>query len=88
MRIYKYKLDCLGEQTVSMPIGARILCLQIQNDVPCVWVVADTSAGHEWRVFSTYGTGHETLKYPGIYIGTYQLRNGALVFHVFEKEKS
>jgi len=78
----------LDEQIVLMPIGAKILCLQIQNDIPCVWAVVDTSVGHEGRVFSTYGTGHETPKYPGIYIGTYQLHNGALVFHVFEKEKS
>lgn len=40
-------------------------------------------APKEDRTFYTLGTGHPVPKYIGSFIGTYQMQNGNLVFHVF-----
>jgi hypothetical protein len=68
-----------------MPEDARILCVQTQNEWPCIWVKVDTEATKKPRTIITHGTGHPILHEPGKYIGTYQLENGSLIFHVFEK---
>jgi hypothetical protein len=36
------------------------------------------------RIFNFYGTGHEIPDNPGRYLGTFQLKGGMLVFHLFE----
>jgi hypothetical protein len=82
--IYKYKLDVTDMQTVSMPIGSKILNLNTQQEVPCIWALIDTDNEIEDRKFSIYGTGHECRPCYEEYIGTFQIKQGFLVFHVFE----
>jgi hypothetical protein len=87
--IWKYPLEATDVQMVKMPKGAKILCVQTQGQTPCLWaLIPDTKATLEERHFSIYGTGHLHEKIPGTYIGTFQLMNGQLVFHVFETEAS
>lgn len=84
--IFKYALPP-DTSEVSMPIGAQVLCVQVQNDVPCLWVLVDPKAGLVKRRFFTFGTGHAMphTTYPGAhYIGTYQLLGGQFVGHVFD----
>lgn len=80
--VWKYELLAIDMQGVSMPIGAEVLCVQAQNDVPCLWARVDPEASNESRLFRVAGTGHPDVE--GTYIGTFQLHKGALVFHVFE----
>jgi hypothetical protein len=83
--IYKFPLKVDDLVTVSMPKGAKILSLQVQNDIPCLWALVDEDM--EWRenrVFRIFGTGHVFAASPGTFLGTVQLMEGALVFHVFE----
>lgn len=88
-RIYKYPLIITDKQEIEMPKNAKILCVQAQNDMPCIWALVDkyeSAIGQtRTRTFYTYGTGHDIGR-PEIlnYIGTYQLHSGALVFHLFE----
>ena len=89
--IWKYELAIQETCEVIMPIGAKILSLQTQNDIPNIWVEVDDSVQTETRTFKTYGTGHKindiTQKYIGTYvlhIGTYVLQKTLLVFHVYE----
>lgn len=85
-RIYKYQLKVTDVNTVEMPHGAEILCVQVQGKIPCIWaLVEDSETNFEKRTILTYGTGHSTLNTLMHYIGTYQIENGALVFHVFEE---
>lgn len=83
-KIYKYPLKTADVQMVEMPKGATILCVQTQGETPCLWAEVNPKAEKICRAFVTYGTGHPlddgTAKH---YIGTYQLRGGALVFHVY-----
>lgn len=82
--IHKYMLSPTDMQEVRMPKGAKILCVQTQRDVPCIWAEVDVHQPMETRVFTTIGTGHTFP--PGVlgYVGTYQIHNGRLVFHVYE----
>lgn len=86
--IWKYKLTLNSPYIIGMPEGAEILTVQVQNGNPCLWVKVDTEAELEERVFYVFATGQE-IDFDGqdiylTYIGTFQLYDGALVFHVFE----
>lgn len=84
--IWKFELEINGEQAVSMPEGAEILSLQVQRGKPCIWVMVDSAArSQEQRWFKTFGTGHPIEYALGAFVGTYQLKDGDLVFHVFER---
>jgi len=86
--IWKFPLQCANKNTIALPKGAKVLCVQTQRDVPCVWaLVPDTNAEVvQERTFAIYGTGHEHESIGGEYVGTFQLQGGALVFHVFEEK--
>lgn len=84
--IYKYPLDTKDTNILELPKGAQILTVQTQNNIPCIWaLVNDKETEKESRFINTFGTGHPIDSSPRKYIGTYQLHNGALVFHVFEE---
>ena len=84
--IWKYTLETADEQMIDVPIGAKILCVQSQHDQPRLWIeVNSEETEKEVRTIYTYGTGHKISNDTGSYIGTYQLRQGTLVFHCFEK---
>jgi len=83
-KIYKYPLKVEDVQMVEMPAGAVVLTVQAQGETPCLWAEVDPKAALVCRSFVTYGTGHPMDDGPvRHYVGTYQLRGGALVFHVY-----
>ena len=83
--IWKYNLGLTVRDEFEMPRGARILALQTQRSEPCMWVEFEgTPTPLETRVFETFGTGHPMGEKKREFIGTYQLEDGALVFHVYE----
>ena len=84
--IWKQPLECADKQTVALPVGAKVLCVQMQNDRPCLWFITPQTKEPvtEERTFAILVTGHEHPEIGGRYIGTFQLRGGLLVFHVFE----
>ena len=86
--IWKYPLAILDEQIVMMPHGSQILCVQAQGSTPCLWaMVAPGEPATQQRFIRIFGTGHpiDDKMVGEIYIGTFQLSGGALVFHVFEE---
>ena len=84
MKIFKYPLKIIDEQVLELPVDAKILTLQAQNDLPFIWATVEPEAKTEKRTFMTYGTGHPLPASMDMhcYIGTYIVPN--LVFHVFE----
>lgn len=88
MTIWKFPLVVDDMQEILMPDRAEVLAVQVQNDRPCIWALVDEKLHPTARrVFVTIGTGHP-IPYPMAtlkYVGTYQIAEGALVFHVFEK---
>ncbi|MFA6060806.1 MAG: hypothetical protein WC756_21595 [Taibaiella sp.] len=83
-KIFKYKLDVVQNQSISIPKNAKILCAQVQGINLNIWAIVNDDDVKEERKISIYGTGHDMTENPGHYISTVQLNNGAYVFHIFE----
>lgn len=86
--VWKFKLEVLTVQNVDMPAGAKILCVNPQDGEVALWAEVDTNAKKTPRRIEIYGTGHEMHEDIGVervYIGTFFLRGGLLVFHVYER---
>lgn len=81
-KILKFEIKITDEQYVRLPYGYEVLCVQIQNEVPHIWVKGDfdNAEFQEQVKFRIYGTGHPIDEH-GLYIGTFQ-QNG--VWHLFE----
>jgi hypothetical protein len=82
--IWKFPLEITDRQVVRVPRRAVILSVQTQNGVPCIWALVDTEEETEERTFFVYGTGHECFSEAFRFIGTFQVRQETLVFHLFE----
>lgn len=82
--IWKFPLVTIDQQTIQMPVGAEILTVQIQAGEPCLWARVDTEQLVEPRNIAIHGTGHEVPDTTRKHIGTYQMADGDLIFHVFE----
>lgn len=82
MTIWKFELPIDG--VVEMPASSEVLCVQTQYGKPCLWVKVNTTAPKVVRQFAIVGTGHQMPMPHGRYVGTFQLDEGSLVFHVFE----
>lgn len=84
-RIFKYPLDLVDTQTILVHRGAIPLCVQVQNGIPCLWAIVDLAAATGGLTLRIIGTGHpidddlDSLTY----LDTFQMMDGALVFHVF-----
>jgi len=48
-------------------------------------IIIDDKNNDSYRDFRWYGTGHPVKDNPGRYIGTVQMLDGKLVFHLFEE---
>ena len=79
--IYKYPLtsrDC----TLTLPAGAEILTVKLQNDIPTLWAIVDTDedlnfSRHICIVGTGWGLG-DNMEYITTYL------DGPFVWHVFE----
>ena len=84
-KIYKYRIEATDDQNIEMPVGAKILTVQNQYGIPCIWAMVDTNAEKERVHIKVYGTGHTIQDSDRLeYIGTFQMCGGALVFHAFK----
>ena len=81
--ILKYSLA--PRITLEMPQGAKILAVQTQRNEPQMWALVDTGQFKVSRTFRVYPTGVEFDVAGLAYIGTFQVQDGTLVFHVFEE---
>ena len=85
--IWKYPVAITDLQTIKMPHDSLILSVQVQGESAVLWAVINPDAKLVERHFRLVGTGHtiyceiDTL----VYVGTFQIYNGALVFHLFEQ---
>lgn len=79
--IYKFKLDLMDLQLVSMSRGANVLCAQMQGDDICMWAEVDTDTKKCIRKVFVIGTGHPVPNLETQYIGTVQHNN--YVWHIY-----
>lgn len=85
--IYKYPLEIIDEQVVLLPAYARLLTVQAQYDIPCLWALVNPVLPNEVPVtVRIFGTGHPIEDTDNLeYIGTFQILGGKLVYHAFVK---
>ncbi|MCI2145820.1 MAG: hypothetical protein LKK08_06190 [Bacteroidales bacterium] len=83
--IYKYKIEVEDMQTIILPKNAQILTVQMQNGNPYIWALIDNDEEETEAVtIGVYGTGNPIdNNYTLSYIGTFQMYDSKLVFHVF-----
>lgn len=80
--IWKYDIK-VGITDLYLPKDSEILCVQVQNAIPCIWARVNPENKTERRSFIVYGTGLTiNLEDSKKYIGTFQL--GKFVGHLFE----
>lgn len=82
--IFKYEIKIEDYQIVMMPKNAVILCTGVQYEKMCLWALVDPKAEMEKRRIIVKGTGHTVDEKNMKYIGTNQLMEGHLVWHIFE----
>lgn len=82
--IWKEKLAIVDVQHVLIPFESEILTVQIQNGEPYIWFLCDEKRLKNRKEIRICGTGHPVPDNIGRYIGTFQLYDLGLVFHVFE----
>ena len=95
--IWKFTLTITDEQVLEMPRGAQILSVQTQYDQPQLWALVDDGAPKTKRRVVVLGTGNDAASlakslwradegryapFP-VYVGTFQVRGGSFVGHVF-----
>ena len=86
-KVFKYPVPTTDTFTILMPKDAQILTVQVQNPTTgavCMWVLVDVDVPQEFRHFRLVGTGYPILESIIKYIGTFQVNDGQLVFHLFE----
>lgn len=82
--VYKYKLED-GTNILTLPYGAELLKVDIQNDSPILWALIDTGEEDQERIVKIVGDGHPMRKDVRLsYINTFFVDGGAFVFHAFE----
>lgn len=86
--IWKYPA-AFGHFVRDLPKGAHVLAIQAQGDHPQMWALVDQEATEaESREFLVVGTGkaYESKFWNDLnYIGTFQMEDGALIWHAFER---
>jgi len=87
LRVFKYDLPLNDYFKLDLPRGAKILCFDTQFGVAQMWALVNPDETiTESRQFRFAGTGHNITETPEQleFIDTFQMRDGNLVFHVFE----
>jgi hypothetical protein len=87
-KIYKYELPAAhgGYLILSLPANAEIISTGMQDDKLMLWALVNPENDLETRSFSLYHTGDDINFIAGKnrFIGTYSLRNGKYILHLFE----
>lgn len=85
--IYKYPLEIKEKQEILLPDNHQILDVQVQNNIPCLWVLLDSddlkpSSTHSFNIF-LYATGQQFIDCGLNYISTFQMMQGSYIIHAF-----
>lgn len=82
--IYKYPLEITDEQEIEIPLGSRILSVQMQRDQLCLWAMVNSKVTNKTKIkILVCGTGNP-IEYPPSrmeFLGTIQQQ--VFVWHVF-----
>ena len=84
--IYKYPISVDRDQPVTLPIGAKILCIKEQHSQLFMWALIDQEEDTRENVtILMYGTGYDVREPSQEYIDTVYTSGGDYVWHFFKK---
>lgn len=87
--IWKFPLEPnTGE--IEVPQGAKLLDIQMQGGVPCIWALVDPNAPKVKVSVVSIGTGqemHDECIDAYTYLGTFQVHAGLFIWHIFYRFK-
>jgi len=87
--VWKFPIPVNDVVTIRMPRGAKVLHVGDQFGTPTMWALVDPLQPNENREFRFAGTGHPIEGHHiGAFVGTFFMREGGLVFHIFETQSS
>lgn len=86
-KIYKYPLNLVEHQFISLPVGAKPLAVKMQREDVCLWALIDAENEMETKSVYIFGTGNpiEEDLTDATYLGTVLMAQDAFVWHVFIK---
>jgi hypothetical protein len=82
--VYKYELE-IGATRIALPIGAKILHVDMQNETPQLWALhrkGETET--QWRKIVMFGTGHQISEKAHELAHISTIKDGLYVWHFFE----
>lgn len=83
--IWKFTLTLTDRQEITLPAGAQLLTVQLQDGEPRLWALVDGYVGlTQVRTIEIHGTGNPIESGPQRqYVATFQ--QPPFVWHVFER---
>lgn len=84
MKVWKYPLIIQDKFMIRMPSCSYILRFDVQTGTPVIWVAVDDMEPLVERNFILVGTGRNFDAHGLAYIGTIQMDEGTLIWHLFE----
>ena len=82
--VYKYTLTQAYHQRISMPGNARIIHVDVQHDMPCVWAEVELEVSPRDVELYIVQTGMPLPNGEIKYVGTFMLDGGYYVGHVYQ----
>ena len=84
--IWKYELPKIGEFSLDLPANPFYLDVQAQRGTPVLWVLVNPNSPKQAYHFVLIPTGQEFCSFKGgmRHLGTVQMYNEELVWHLFE----
>lgn len=87
LKVFKYEVPITDNFTIGLPFRARIIAFQLQHENPFIWALIDDQEKTIIpRYFRLCGTGHDIESHTTHleYLGTIQMLQGDLIWHLFE----
>jgi hypothetical protein len=80
--VWKVEIEAWTSE-ISLVADAVPLCVQMQNDTPCIWFEVDSEQRSVDIPVIVVGTGHPIPEGNWKYVGTFQIPTDNLVFHIY-----
>ena len=86
LKIWKYDIPIDNYIELDIPFPAKPIAFQLQHGKPTLWCLVNPEAEASKHMFRFSGTGHPIIEELELlnYIGTVQMFNGDMVWHLFE----
>jgi len=79
--IWKFPLNVMPSQWITVPSDSKALSIDVQSGVPCLWMLLDPNAPTTARKIHCFGTGQDVDAAHDQFIGTVLV--GPYVWHYF-----